>query len=167
MGVLSAAYKQGRLEAEGYAAMIASTTRLNTVGARLAGMDGVHAMTDVTGFGLMGHALEMARGSGASIDLWPDAPALLPGVVDLIRAGVRTGASMRNWAAYGADVELPEGYEDWRRDLMTDPQTSGGLLIAVGADDFEAVIECVRADGFDQAAVVGQVAAGPARVRIL
>ncbi len=165
-GVLSAAYKQGRLGEAGYAALIASTTRLNTIGAALAGRDGVHAMTDVTGFGLMGHALEMARGSNVAIDLWADAPEILPGTVDLARAGVRTGASTRNWAAYGAEVVLPDGYDDWRRDLMTDPQTSGGLLISVHPDHSEGVITFVREQGFDGAAVVGRVGAGPAGVRV-
>jgi len=166
VGVLSAAYKQGRLDEAGYAALIASTTRLNTVGAALAGRDGVHAMTDVTGFGLMGHALEMARGSNVAIDLWADAPEILPGAVDLARAGVRTGASTRNWAAYGAEVVLPDGYDDWRRDLMTDPQTSGGLLISVHPDHSEGVITFVREQGFAGAEIVGRVGAGPAGVRV-
>jgi len=166
VGVLSAAFKQGRLDEAGYAALIASTTRLNTVGARLPGMAGVHAVTDVTGFGLLGHALEMARGSGLEIELWEDARPLLDGVAALARAGLRTGASTRNWASYGESVDLPAGYDDWRRDLMTDPQTSGGLLISVAHDDAAAVLDLARAEGFDDAAVIGRVLEGPARVRL-
>jgi selenide,water dikinase len=164
VGVLSAAFKQERLEAAGYAALIASTTKLNTVGAKLAGRPGVHAVTDVTGFGLLGHALEMARGAGLRIEIWEDSPALLEGVATLARAGVRTGASTRNWASYGASVELRDGIEDWRRDLLTDPQTSGGLLIAVADDDAGAVLDLARAEGFDDVTVIGRVVEGPVGV---
>ncbi len=104
VGVLSAAFKQERLSPEGYAALIASTTQLNTLGADLAGRAGVHAVTDVTGFGLLGHALEMSRGAGLAAEIDAAAPALLAGVEDLARAGVRTGASTRNWASYGDAV---------------------------------------------------------------
>jgi len=166
VGVLSAAFKQERLGEAGYAALIASTTKLNTLGAKLAGRDGVHAVTDVTGFGLLGHALEMARGSGLTVELSAP-PPLLDGVEDLVLAGVRTGASGRNWASYGAGVDLPADLPDGRRDLLTDPQTSGGLLIAVAADRAEALLDLARAEGFDRAAVVGRVVDGPARVRVL
>lgn len=163
VGVLSAAFKKGRLDDAGYDALIATTTRLNTLGAKLAGRPGVHAVTDVTGFGLLGHALEMARGAGVSITL--DAvPPILPGVDALLAAGLRTGASGRNWAAYGHDVEgLDEGA---RRDLLTDPQTSGGLLISMAGDQAEALLDLARADGFDRAAIVGRVVGGPAGVRV-
>ena len=165
VGVLSAAFKQERLEAAGYAALIASTTKLNTVGAKLAGRAGVHAVTDVTGFGLLGHALEMARGSGLTVEL-TTRPPLLDGVEALAAGGVRTGASGRNWASYGDGVDLPAGLEDWRRDLLTDPQTSGGLLIAVAADQAEAVLALAQAEGFARSAVVGRVVDGPPRVRV-
>ncbi len=166
VGVLSAALKQERLDVAGYAALIASTTRLNTVGADLAETDGVHAMTDVTGFGLLGHALEMARGSGLGIELDAGAAPLLDGVEALARDGVRTGASGRNWASYAEAIALPSGFDDWRRDLLTDPQTSGGLLVAVAAEAAEATLATIRAAGFDQAAVVGRVVEG-AGVRVV
>jgi selenide,water dikinase len=166
VGVYSAAFKQERLDAEGYAAMIASTTQLNAVGGQLGDQAGVHAVTDVTGFGLLGHALEMARGSGLTVELSVAAAPLLPGVEALAQAGVRTGASTRNWASYGGDVDGAEGLPDWRRDLMTDPQTSGGLLIAVAADRAEAVLDLVRREGFGRAAVVGRMAQGAPRVRL-
>ena len=166
VGVLSAALKQGRLDAAGYDALIGSTTRLNRVGAKLAGRAGVHAVTDVTGFGLLGHGLEMARGAGVTVELEAGAPTLLAGVETLARGGVRTGASSRNWDSYAEAVVLPDGFADWRRDLLTDPQTSGGLLIAVAQDEAAGLLEMIRADGFDAAAVVGRVVEGPAQVRV-
>lgn len=160
VGVLSAAFKQGRLEPEGYAALIESTTRLNAVGAELAEIAGVHAVTDVTGFGLLGHALEVCRGSGLGAEIDAEAAPLLAGVETLARAGVRTGASGRNWASYGAAVTGGEALEPWRRDLLCDPQTSGGLLIAVGSDHAASVLDLCRAAGFDRASVVGRLRAG-------
>ena len=165
VGVLSAAFKQDRLSKDGYQTLKDTTTRLNGLGARLGGRAGVHAVTDVTGFGLLGHALEMARGAGATVEITANPPMLL-GVHELLKDGVRTGASTRNWHSYGTEVDLPEGFEAWRRDLLTDPQTSGGLLIAVAEAelaDFEAF---VRISGYG-AHVVGRVVEGPARVRVV
>ncbi len=163
VGILSAAFKQGRLDAAGYAALIASTTRLNTLGAKLAGRSGVHAVTDVTGFGLLGHALEMARGAGAHIELTAT-PPVLPGVEGLLAEGVHTGASIRNWVSYGNQVEgVGEGA---LRDLLTDPQTSGGLLIAVAGDQTEALLSFAQAGGFE-ASLVGGVVAGKPGVTVL
>jgi len=166
VGVYSAALRQDRLDAEGYAALIASTTQLNTVGKDLAGVLGVHAVTDVTGFGLIGHALEMARGAGLTTVLGAEAAPLHPGVEALARAGVRTGASGRNWASYGDQVRGAEVLEDWRRDLLCDPQTSGGLLIAVAPEAAEAVLALARGQGFGAAAIVGRFVEGPAEVAI-
>ncbi len=164
VGVLSAAFKAGRLDTAGYQALIGSTTRLNTLGARLAGREGVHAVTDVTGFGLMGHALEMARGAGATVEIDAAAVPVLEGVEALLSGGVRTGASGRNWAGYGEAVDgLGEGA---LRDLLTDPQTSGGLLIAVAEDQAGALVDLARGEGFGATAIVGRVVDGPARVRV-
>lgn len=165
VGVLSAAFKQARLDKDGYAALKASTTQLNSLGAKLAGRAGVHAVTDVTGFGLLGHALEMARGAEATVEITADPPTL-PGVRRLLGDGVRTGASARNWASYGEEVDLPAGLEDWRRDLLTDPQTSGGLLIAVAEAEADALRALARIEGF-AAHVVGRVVEGPPRVRVV
>lgn len=166
VGILSAAFKGGRLDEAGYQSLIASTTRLNSVGSKLAGRAGVHAVTDVTGFGLLGHALEMARGAGVTVELTAS-PPLLGGVAGLLEAGVRTGASGRNWDSYGEAVDGAETLSRSTRDLLTDPQTSGGLLIAVAAPEAESLLAMVRADGFDQAAVVGRVVDGPSRVRVI
>jgi selenide,water dikinase len=166
VGVLSAAFKQERLDAPGYAAMIASTTQLNRIGPALGQLAGVHAMTDVTGFGLLGHALEMARGSGLGVAIDADAPAVLPGVEALLQAGVRTGASGRNWASYGAAVSLPHAFDGWRQDLLTDPQTSGGLLVAVSERDADAALDLALAAGFDGARFVGRVVEGAPAARV-
>lgn len=140
--------------------MIASTTQLNTPGPLLAELPGVHAITDVTGFGLAGHALEMARGAAASLQLdWACVP-LLPGVAELAAAGCLTGASARNWAGYGADVQLAAQLPALAQSLLTDPQTSGGLLVACAPDSAAAVLEIFAREGFEQAAVIGQVQAG-------
>jgi selenide,water dikinase len=167
VGVLSAAFKQGRLDAAGYAALIGSTTRLNTLGARLPDVAGVHAVTDVTGFGLLGHACELARGSGAGVEIDAAAAAWLPGVEALGQSGVRTGASGRNWESYGGMVDLPTGFPDWRRDLLTDPQTSGGLLIAVAPEAVDGLLTLAQEDGLEAVRVVGRVVPGPARVGVL
>jgi selenide,water dikinase len=166
VGVLSAAFKQERLDAEGYAELIASTTQLNVVGPDLAAMEGVHALTDVTGFGLLGHALEMARGAGLTVEIFPEAPVLIRGAEDLAKAGVRTGASGRNWASYGASVQGAEALPDWRRDLLCDPQTSGGLLIAVDPALVASTLEMLSARGFDRSTVVGRLKPGPAHIEL-
>ncbi len=164
VGVLSAAFKQDRLSKEGYRTLKETTTRLNSFGAKLAGRPGVHAVTDVTGFGLLGHALEMARGAGATVEITAD-PPMLAGVRDLLKEGVRTGASARNWESYGGEVDLPNGLEGWRRDLLTDPQTSGGLLIAAAEAEVSALGAAARLDG-TRVQVVGRVIEGPPRVRV-
>ena len=164
VGVYSAALKKERLSAEGYAAMIASTTKLNTPGIPLGRLPGVHALTDVTGFGLLGHLVEICRGSEVAATVDFDLVPLHPGVLELAGEGLFTGASGRNWASYGKDVQLPEGFDAAKHALLTDPQTSGGLLVACAPDAVDGVLDVFRADGFDRAAVIGRVAAGPPRV---
>ena len=157
VGILSAALKKEALSAEGYAQMIATTTRLNTAGPDLAVLEGVHALTDVTGFGLAGHALEMARGAHCDVELnWSSVP-LLDGVEALAQQGFITGASGRNWAGYGAEVVLPEGFSTVDQALLSDPQTSGGLLVSCAPDALPAVMAVFKQHGFAQATVVGQV----------
>jgi selenide,water dikinase len=155
VGVLSAALKKEKLDAAGYARMIETTTRLNTPGPDLAALPGVHALTDVTGFGLAGHALEVARGAklAAQID-WKQVP-LVQGARDLAAAGFVTGASGRNWAGYGSDVQLSAGFAEEDQALLTDPQTSGGLLVTCTPDAVDAVLAVFRRHGFADAAVVG------------
>jgi selenide,water dikinase len=157
VGVLSAALKKEQLGADGYAQMIATTTKLNTPGPELAALDGVHALTDVTGFGLAGHTLELARGADctAAID-WARVPQL-HGVRELAAQGFVTGASGRNWAGYGREVELPVRFEPADQALLTDPQTSGGLLVSCDASSIGRVLEVFQRHGFAQAAEIGSV----------
>ncbi|MGZ5194560.1 MAG: selenide, water dikinase SelD [Ramlibacter sp.] len=159
VGVLSAALKKDQLSPEGYAQMIATTTKLNTPGPELATLDGVHALTDVTGFGLAGHALELARGAKltATVD-WKRVP-LLAGVRELAAAGHVTGASGRNWAGYGSAVRLPADFDPAAKALLTDPQTSGGLLVSCTRESVDTVLAVFKRHGFDAAAVIGEVTA--------
>jgi selenide,water dikinase len=155
VGILSAALKKEALDAAGYERMIATTTRLNTPGPELAALDGVHALTDVTGFGLAGHALELARGAKLSLEIdWKQVP-VLEGVRDLVQSGHVTGASGRNWAGYGSDVALPQNFPEEERALLTDPQTSGGLLVSCAPEALDEVLAIFHRHGFDGAAVIG------------
>ena len=163
VGVMSAALKKGELGEAGYAQMIARTTQLNTPGPDLAALPGVHALTDVTGFGLAGHGLEMARGARCDVHIeWQSVP-LLDGVRELAVRGFVTGASDRNWAGYGADVVLPSGFAAPDKALLTDPQTSGGLLVSCEPAAVDAVIQTFRRHGFEQAVVIGSVQAAQAK----
>ncbi|MFK3738903.1 selenide, water dikinase SelD [Massilia sp. TN1-12] len=164
VGVLSAALKKDQLDADGYAAMIANTTKLNKPGKALSELPGVHALTDVTGFGLLGHLLELARGAKLTAKLEMDKIPLLPGVEALAHAGFFTGASGRNWDAYGQDVELGATVSDTGRVLLTDPQTSGGLLVSCDAGSVDEVLALFRREGFGDAAVIGHMEAGAPRV---
>ncbi|HET9978587.1 MAG TPA: selenide, water dikinase SelD [Burkholderiaceae bacterium] len=167
VGVMSAALKKDKLPPAGYAQMIAYATKLNTPGPDLAAIDGVHALTDVTGFGLAGHVLEIAKGANAAVAIdWSRVP-LIGGVRDLAAQGFVTGASARNWAGYGADVALPAAFAAEDKALLSDPQTSGGLLVTCDAAAVGAVMDVFRRHGFDAAAEVGEVlahAAGPCLV---
>ena len=166
VGIYSAALKKEKLSAAGYAAMLASTTQLNTPGIALGRMYRVHALTDVTGFGLLGHLLEICRGSHLSATVDFARLPLHPGVLDLAGAGLVTGASARNWAGYGDDVELAPAIDDAQKALLTDPQTSGGLLVACAPEAVADVLAAFRAEGFADAAEIGSMSAGPARVSV-
>lgn len=166
VGIMSAALKKGRLDAAGYREMVATTTRLNTPGATLSGMEGVHALTDVTGFGLLGHLLEICRGSGVGAVLEWDRLPILPGVEALAQAGFAPGAAERNWASYGSQVRLPPDWPDWRRKLLCDPQTSGGLLVACAPEAVADVLAVFRREGFEHTAEIGHLEAGPVAVQV-
>jgi selenide,water dikinase len=166
VGVLSAALKKDQLDADGYAAMIANTTKLNKPGKALADLAGVRALTDVTGFGLLGHLLELARGAKLTAHLDMASIPLLPGVEQLAHDGFFTGASGRNWDAYGMDVDLGSGVTDTQRVLLTDPQTSGGLLVSCEPGSVDEVLALFAREGFGHAAVIGRMAAGEARVKV-
>jgi len=166
VGIMSAAMKKGELSSQAYAQMIASTTKLNTPGVELADMPAVHALTDVTGFGLLGHLLEICRGSKLAAEVqWSKIP-LLSEARPLLEAGFVTGASERNWTSYGPQVTMPAGDTTLQRRMLTDPQTSGGLLVACTADAAAAVLDIFKAQGFADAAVIGRLAAGAPAVNI-
>jgi selenide, water dikinase len=164
IGILSAALKKGELKDKAYRQMRESATQLNTPGPDLSAMEGVHALTDITGFGLLGHLLEICRGSKLAARLEFEAVPLLTAARHLAEAGYSTGAADRNWASYGASVELPAGNPAWHRKILTDPQTSGGLLVACDAASAPAVLEIFRKQGFSQASQIGTLDAGEPRV---
>jgi selenide,water dikinase len=166
VGILSAALKKQKLDAESYRGMLCSATQLNTPGSWLAEMDAVHAMTDVTGFGLLGHLLGICRGSGLAAEVVFGNLPLLPAAGELAQQGYATGASQRNWQSYGGEVDLPPEFAGWRRNLLTDPQTSGGLLIACDRDAAQGILRRLHGEGFARAAVIGKLMAGEARVSV-
>ena len=160
VGVYSAALKKDKLSDSDYESMIANTTQLNTPGPVLACLDGVHAVTDVTGFGLLGHLMEVCKGSGVRAQVDFSALPLLNRVLEFADAGYVTGASARNWASYGQDVQLAEGLGDIERALLTDPQTSGGLLVSCTPDTVTEVLSIFLQQGFSHVSVIGEIVAG-------
>ncbi len=167
IGILGAAMKKGELRDKAYAQMVESATQLNTAGIALGALDGVHAVTDVTGFGLLGHLLEVCRGSGLGATLrWTDVP-VLSAARHLAEAGYATGASDRNWESYGSDVALPGSLQGWERKMLTDPQTSGGLLVACDAGIAQEVLDIFKREGFQHARSIGDMTAGKPRVTVV
>ena len=166
IGVLSAALKKGQLDESSYAEMLSSTTQLNTPGTALASLRGVHAMTDVTGFGLLGHLLGVCRGSKVTARISWDALPILSSARALAQAGFVTGASGRNWDSYGDSVELPPGLAPWKKNLLTDPQTSGGLLVACASAAVNEVLDILRNEGFGAAREIGSLEAGLPRISV-
>jgi selenide, water dikinase len=162
IGILSAALKKGKLSAAGYAEMLKWTTKLNTPGQALGDMAAVHALTDVTGFGLAGHLLEMCRGAGLGAEVRFDSLPLIAEALDWVKQGVATGASERNWKGYGHELDLPAGFADWQRKLISDPQTSGGLLVAVSEEKVKDVLDLLGGDGRE----IGRLVAGKPRLRV-
>jgi len=167
VGILSAALKRGRLDADGYARMLEVTTCLNRVGSVLSAMEAVHAMTDVTGFGLAGHLLEICQGSGLAARLDFSSVPMIAVARDFVREGIRTGASARNLKSYGERVQVSSTLPDWARDMLTDPQTSGGLLVSCAPQAAEEALACFHQAGLDQAAVIGIMEAGEPLVTVV
>jgi selenide,water dikinase len=166
VGIYSAAIKKNALAPAAYQEMIGTTTLLNKVGAELSADRDVHAVTDVTGFGVLGHGLEMARGSGLTLVIEADAVPTMTDAAALARQGHVTGASHRNWASYGHDVVLPAGTPDWKRHLLADPQTSGGLLIACAPGAAEVILRRTRDSGCPGARIIGRAESGAPSIRV-
>ena len=160
IGILSAALKKDGLSEAAYGEMLKSTTQLNTPGSVLAELPGVHAITDVTGFGLLGHLLEICRGSGLAAEVEFSKLPLLPTAVELAQKGYAPGASGRNWGSYGHEVVLPEAIAEWQKNMLCDPQTSGGLLIACKKEAVADVLGVFAAQGFEYAREIGVMAEG-------
>ena len=167
VGIYSAAIKKNALPPAGYPEMIATTTQLNKVGTVLARDKDVHAITDVTGFGVLGHGLEMARGSKLAITISAKDIPLLTEAASLAQQGFVTGASHRNWDSYGNHVALPAGLPDWQRHLLSDPQTSGGLLVACAPGRAKDIVETIHAAGYPAAQVIGHADAGTPGITIV
>jgi selenide,water dikinase len=167
VGIYSAQLKKAGLAEDDYRDLITATTRLNTVGSALSTEAGVHALTDVTGFGLLGHLLEMCRGAGLDASLDLDRIPFLPNARRFALDGAVTGASHRNLASYGDDVEIAEGRDPVERLLLSDPQTSGGLLAAVAPESVDAVLRRFHDAGFAEAAVIGRLASPQGRPRVI
>jgi selenide, water dikinase len=166
VGVLAAALKKDVLSSKGYVQMIATTTQLNTVGSELSGLKAVHALTDVTGFGLLGHLLEMCRGSHLGAELKFDQVPILSEALPLVQQGYGPGAIDRNLGSYGHEVDFAAHLENWQRRVLADAQTSGGLLAAVAPDAVDEVLSCFQRAGFTQAAVIGTMMQGAPRVKV-
>ena len=167
VGVYSAAFKKQALADAAYAEMVASTTLLNKIGQSLGTDADIHGITDVTGFGLLGHGLELARGAGARLTIEWDRIPFLSDAARLAQMGYVTGASGRNWTSYGEQVALPAGLEDWQRALLTDPQTSGGLLVACAPSRAEALRASIAEAGYPRASIIGSVGAGAPGIEIV
>lgn len=166
VGVYSAALKRQQLDEASYRDMLASTTELNAVGAELPDIEGVHSVTDVTGFGLLGHLLEMCRGASLGAEIDSSCVPLLPDARRLAENGFGTGAAKRNWQSYGEDVDMPVSSPDWERGLLCDPQTSGGLLIACTDQAAPGVLDLLRSRKVQNARVIGAFVPGAPRVRV-
>lgn len=167
IGVMSAALKKGELKDKAYRQMLESATQLNTPGMALSEMAGVHALTDVTGFGLLGHLLEVCRGSKLTAKLEFERIPILSAARHLAQTGYATGASSRNWESYASAVSLPGGWPEWRRKILTDPQTSGGLLVACDPALAPAVIKIFKDQGFQHAAQIGTLGPGEPRITVV
>ena len=166
VGIMSAALKKGELHDKAYRQLLETTTQLNTPGIALAELPGVHALTDVTGFGLIGHLLGICRGSQLKAELALERIPVLSAARHLAQQGFATGASERNWASYRHEITLPAATLDWQKKLLTDPQTSGGLLVACDTATAPAVLEIFRQQGFKQAAEIGRLVAGAPSVSV-
>lgn len=166
VGIYSAALKKGVLSGDQYAEMVATTTLLNKIGGEISSDKEVHAVTDVTGFGLLGHAAEMARGSNTKIVIESGKVAFLSAAEELAQAGHVTGASHRNWASYGASVKLDAGLPEWRQHLLTDPQTSGGLLVSCARGSAARILKQIQDAGYPAARIIGRVESGAAEVQV-
>ena len=156
IGILAAAYKQGKLDSSGYKTLITYASQLNSIGSELAQLEAVHAMTDVTGFGLLGHLLEICKASKRHALLVANDIPLINQALDLTTTGIVTGAGKRNEEYYRHDIDLSDNAETIKN-LLTDPQTNGGLLVACAPKIAPQVQDLFIQNGFEQAATIGHL----------
>ena len=156
-GIVTTALKRGALGAETYDALVASMTTLNRAAARAMLRCEVHAATDVTGFGLLGHGHEMARGSGVTLEIDSSSLPLLPELEEHIVAGHLTGGCKRIRAYLDGKVAVAASVSATLSEAAYDPQTSGGLLIALPAKDVDRLLDDLAAAGLTSARVIGRV----------
>jgi selenide,water dikinase len=166
VGILGAALNKDELDPHGYEVMVESCVKLNSVGADLAQLDGVSAITDITGFGLGGHLYEMCKGSGLGATVQWDKLPLLDSAADYAQKGYNTGAANRNWDSFDAHVTVFDGIEQWQKNLLMDPQTSGGLMASCDAASVDEVLALFKSQGYGYASVVGEMREGEARVTV-
>jgi selenide,water dikinase len=166
VGVYSAALRKDALSTNAYNDLVAQTTQLNTPGMELGALAAVHAMTDITGFGLLGHLLEMCRASDTGATIEFDRVPLLPETLELAKRGHLTGASARNFAGYGSDVAFAAAAPELAQPILTDPQTSGGLLVACAPERADEVLGLFRRKDFGRAATIGVMTDGAPRVSV-
>jgi selenide, water dikinase len=164
-GVLVNAFKADQIDEAALEPALAEMERLNGEAARLAGEHGVRAATDVTGFGLVGHAWNVARGSQVALRFDYGSLPVHDGFFDLVRRGVTTGCTDLNRDHVAPHLVETRRLDETERALLFDPQTSGGLLLFVAAERADDLLAALRAGGH-RAAAVGEAVAGPPRIEI-
>jgi len=167
VGILGAAMNKDELDPKGYKIMVESTTKLNSVGADLAALSEVNALTDVTGFGLCGHMYEFCKGANLSATIVWDKLPILDTVLDYAQKGYNTGAADRNWDSFCDQVVTPDGMPQWQKNILMDPQTSGGLLVSCPPEAADIVLKTFHDSGFDYASVIGSLSDGEAKVSVI
>ena len=160
VGILGAALNKNELDEAGYRELVESAVKLNSIGAELSEISGVHAVTDVTGFGIIGHLMEICSGSGLSANLDLDKLPILPSASDYAQKGYSTGAGNRNWDSFGDNITLPKNLKDWQKNILTDPQTSGGLLLSCSQDQADTILSLFHKHKYQHAAIIGEISRG-------
>ena len=167
-GVLFNACRSGRLPRSRLDPVLPQVAALNGPAMEIAMKFNVHACTDITGFAMVGHALEIARGSGVMLELDYSALPIYPHALDMYARGETTGSNRANRELVAGRLDVAARLPAAQEQLLFDPQTSGGLLLAVPADQAEALVRALRGAGIEQAAVVGRArSGGPAGVRVV
>jgi len=155
------------LDSNGYEVLIENATKLNSVGTDLAVLSGVNALTDVTGFGLCGHIFELCEGAKLSAAIEFDNIPILDTVENYARKGYNTGAASRNWKSFSNNVVVPVSMSQWKKNLLMDPQTSGGLLVSCLPEVVNRVLKTFHDSGFSQASVIGSLRRGESTVAVV